>query len=175
MQQQTHSLCQEPFRSHSSANMFSNHCARLSSVFEVWLGFGFSGKRVTALLFPFVVLKNHAGLSFFFFFPSPTLYVRCFVPLPPPSPLPPQTADFSGTTLMRPSHRFHGDSHKTVKFPLFKKKSWRWGCSPTVRDTASKSVVIPFRRWTSHFWRIQPLYEPPLPVRFTFFFSLSFF
>lgn len=29
---------------------------------------------------------------------------------------------FSGTTLMRPSHRFHGDSHKTVKLPVFQKK-----------------------------------------------------
>lgn len=29
---------------------------------------------------------------------------------------------FSGATLMRPSPRFHGDSHKTVKFPVFQKK-----------------------------------------------------
>lgn len=29
---------------------------------------------------------------------------------------------FFGATLMRPSLRFHGDSHKTVKFPVFQKK-----------------------------------------------------
>lgn len=58
----------------------------------------------------------------------------------------------SGAPLMRPSRRFHGDSHKTVKFPVFqnkkkRKKSCRvkgggggWGCSSTVRSRFSKSV-----------------------------------
>lgn len=55
---------------------------------------------------------------------------------------PPKT-DFSGTTLMRPSHRFHGDSHKTVKFPLFQKSCG--GCSATVRRI-SKRRVASFKR-----------------------------
>lgn len=46
--------------------------------------------------------------------------------------------DFSGSTLMRPSRRLHGDSHKTVKFPLFQKSCG--GCSPTVRDTFSNGT-----------------------------------
>lgn len=58
---------------------------------------------------------------------------------------------FSGATLMRPSCRFHGDSHKTVKFPVFQNKTnkkslvgWRVvvgvGCSSTVRSRFSKSA-----------------------------------
>lgn len=53
---------------------------------------------------------------------------------------------FSGATLMRPSPRFHGDSHKTVKFPVFQKKKTLsgggggGGCSSTVRGSFSKSM-----------------------------------
>lgn len=95
-------------------------------------------KKIAALLFLFVVSKIMLASAFF------PLYVRCLVPLPPS----PKT-DFSGFALMRPSHRFHGDSHKTVRFPVLKrrrKKNLQWGCSPNVRDAASKSVVISFRR-----------------------------
>lgn len=61
-------------------------------------------------MFLFVVSKIVPASAF-----SP-LYVRCFVLLPPS----PKT-DFSGFALMRPSHRFHGDSHKTVRFPVLKR------------------------------------------------------
>lgn len=103
------------FRIRSSANMLNNRSPLPSSVFEVWFFFFFSdfqAKCNTPLLLlgvfflPFSSFYNHAGLSFFFFF------VRGFCS---------SVTDFSGTTLMRPSHRFHGDSHKTVKFPLFQK------------------------------------------------------
>lgn len=53
---------------------------------------------------------------------------------------------FSGATLMRPSPRFHGDNHKTVKFPVFQTKKTLsgggggGGCSSTVRGSFSKSV-----------------------------------
>lgn len=154
-QRQTHRLCQEPFRIRGSANTLSDGGAPTSSVFEVRLGFLDSQpthlppslplrkkkqKRCSFVVSLCGFKKNGAGLSVF-----PSL---CQVFCAPPSRAP--KTDFSGSALMRPSHRFHGDSHKTVRFPRLKKKrkkkNLQWGCSPTVRDAASKSVVISFRR-----------------------------
>lgn len=129
MQQQTHSLCQEPFWIRSSANMFNNRSPLLSSVFEVWLSFRFSSKTCHCFVVFLCGLASFQKKScrsqlFFLFFCQGFCSSKTY---------------FSGTTLMRPSHRFHGDSHKTVKFPVFQKILW-WGCSPTVRDTFSKSM-----------------------------------
>lgn len=151
MQQQTHSLCQEPFWICSSANVltvtvficllfWTLHISKQSaSCFVVFFSFchltSFKITQVPALfLFSFS--------SFFFFF-------RGFVP-------PKQI--FSGTTLMRPSLRFHGDSRKTVKFLLFK-KSWE-GCSATVRATFSNGTSFPSKvNYSGFFWWgwIQPV------------------
>lgn len=122
MQQQTHSLCREPFWIHSSANMFNNRSPLLSSVFEVWLFLGFPSK-----MFHFFVVFCH--LASFLKSCRSQLFCQGFCS---------SKTDFSGTTLMRPSHRFHGDSHKTVKFPLFQKSCG--GCSATVRDTFSNGT-----------------------------------
>lgn len=92
----------------------------------------FQAKRVTALLFSFQ--KSCCSQLFFFFFCQGFCSSK---------------TDFSGTTLMRPSHRFHGDSHKTVKFPVFQKSCG--GGVLQLSQTRFQRACRCFQRWTFHF------------------------
>lgn len=81
MQQQTHSLCQEPFWIRSSANMFNNRSPLLSSVFEVWLSFRFSSKTCHCFVVFLCGLASFQKKScrsqlFFLFFLSGVLFLQ---------------------------------------------------------------------------------------------------
>lgn len=91
----------------------------------------FQAKRVTALLFSF---QKPCRSQLFFFFCQGFCSSK---------------TDFSGATLMRPSHRFHGDSHKTVKFPVFQKSCG--GGVLQLSQTRFQRACRCFQRWTFHF------------------------